>query len=88
MVNRVILDVLLIVCQHDHLANAVASVPHAAETLIDLIQTFRDKSTLFYVATQILIMFAQSNERTKVNALFYLLIMDFIDCVLLCCLII
>lgn len=65
--NRVILEVLLNVCQHDHLAHAVATVPHATEVIIDLMQTFRDKSTIFYLATQIMIFFAQSNEKAKVK---------------------
>lgn len=61
-----ILEVLLNVCQHDHLANAVASVPHATEIIVDLMQTFRDKSTIFHLATEIMIYFAQSNEKAKV----------------------
>lgn len=51
---RVTLVVLLHVARHHHLAKTVAEADDAADTLLDLIQMFRDKKPLFLLANELL----------------------------------
>ena len=46
---------------------AVAAAPDAAETLIDLMQMFRDKADVFCLASELLCCIVQADNVTKVK---------------------
>lgn len=45
---------------------AVAAAHDAAETLIDLMQMFRDKADIFCLASELLCRIVQADKKTKV----------------------
>eukprot|EP01034_Spumella_vulgaris_P023201 gene23201-29397_t len=62
---RVALVVLLHVARHDHLAAIVATSVDSAESLVDLIQMFRDKKSLFILATELLARLVNASDISK-----------------------
>jgi abnormal spindle-like microcephaly-associated protein len=64
------LVVLLNVGRRDHLASIVAEAPEATEVLVDLMQMFRDKSSIFCLACELLcrLVSASDNVKSVVNS--------------------
>lgn len=61
--------ILLNVARHDHLATAVAAVSDSTETLIDLLQMFRDKPQVFCPASELLGRLVKADDTVKVTVL-------------------
>lgn len=53
--------------RNDSLAMAVAAAPDAAETLVDLMQMFRDKADVFCLASELLCRIVQADKVTMVS---------------------
>lgn len=63
---RIALVVLLNVARHEHLAARVALAEDSTESLVDLMQMFRDKKALFILATELLARLVHASEASKV----------------------
>lgn len=59
------LVVLLNVGRRDHLASIVAEAPEATEVLVDLMQMFRDKSSIFCLACELLCRLVSASDNVK-----------------------
>ena len=59
--------VLLNVARHDTFAPNVAESPDAADTLVDLMQMFRDKASIFCSSTELLARIVAASESVKVR---------------------
>jgi hypothetical protein len=65
--KRLILLTLLNITKYGALTTTISLVPNAAEILIDLMQMFRDKNSIFLLATKLLTLLLQSNKKIKVS---------------------
>lgn len=66
--HRVALVVLLNVARHDHLAGALTdSIDDAADAVVDLMQMFRDKRSIFILAGELLARCINANNSFKVS---------------------
>ena len=64
---RIALIVLLNVGRHEHLAPILAASPDSTDALIDLMQMFRDKKSIFILASELLARLISASEDTKVQ---------------------
>lgn len=71
MLCRIALVILLNVARHRHLAEEVARVADSADFLVDLLQTFRDKKTLFILAAELLTRLVDASAESKVSAVLF-----------------
>ena len=65
-INRYCLAVIHNVAKHAQLANFVAKAENAADTLIDLMQMFRDKKSIFCQSCEILCNLIAADEEMQV----------------------
>lgn len=65
--------VLLNVGRHSHLAAALAQTPDSTDALVDLLQMFRDKKSLFILAGELLSRLVSASPATKVRHILILL---------------
>ncbi len=63
---RIALVVLLNVARHHHLAAEVAAANDSTESLVDLMQMFRDKKPLFILASELLVRVVNASAAAKV----------------------
>jgi hypothetical protein len=62
-----VLLVLLNICHYPNLAALVAAEHNSTDALLDLMQMFRDKKSIFTLATELMSMLVKSNVKTKVK---------------------
>jgi hypothetical protein len=62
--------VLLNVARHDEFASVVADSSEAADTLVDLMQMFRDKKNIFGRASELLCRLISASAKIKVSSEF------------------
>lgn len=62
---RIALVVLLNVARHHHLAASLATVPESTDALVDLLQMFRDKNSIFLLTAELLTRLAYSSSATR-----------------------
>jgi hypothetical protein len=60
--------VLLNVARHDEFASVVADSSEAADTLVDLMQMFRDKKNIFGRASELLCRLISASAKIKVSS--------------------
>ena len=65
--HSVALIVLLNVGRHAHLAASLASCSDATDALVDMLQMFRDKRSLFILAAELLTRLVSASAETKVG---------------------
>jgi hypothetical protein len=65
----VALIVLLNVGRHANLASSLATAPDASDALVDMLQMFRDKRSLFILAAELLARLVSASTITKVRIL-------------------
>jgi hypothetical protein len=61
--------VLLNVGRHEHLASSLAASADATDALVDMLQMFRDKRSLFLLAAELLARLVSASPATKVRFL-------------------
>jgi hypothetical protein len=61
------LTVLLNVGRHAHLAASLAACPDSTDALVDMLQMFRDKRSLFILAAELLTRLVSASAATKVR---------------------
>lgn len=59
--------ILLNVARHEHLALAVAQSSHATDALVDLMQMFRDKKSIFILSCELLTRLVRACNDVKVG---------------------
>jgi hypothetical protein len=69
LLHRVALIVLLNVGRHANLASSLAAAPDASDALVDMLQMFRDKRSLFILAAELLARLVSASTATKVRCL-------------------